>query len=269
MSEQGTFFHVAPWREQMLKGGRTVVWFSCGVASAVAAKITLQKYDGQRPVHLVYTDTRSEHEDNRRFMKDCEQWFGHPIEILASDRYRDVDDVIEKERYLSGPDGAKCTGVLKKALRHAYQRSESDIQVFGFDARPKEIARAARFREQNPEVILETPLIERGITHADCIQVIKRAGIEIPAMYKLGYKNNNCIGCVKGATGYWNKVRVDFPEVFAKRARQERMLGHTMCRINGEPVFLDELDPTVGNYAAEPEVECGVLCQAVEVRNDC
>ncbi len=37
-------------------------------------------------------------------------------------------------------------------------------------------------------------------------------------MYDLGYPNNNCIGCVKGGMGYWNKIRKDFPEVFQKRA---------------------------------------------------
>lgn len=31
-------------------------------------------------------------------------------------------------------------------------------------------------------------------------------------MYDLGYANNNCIGCVKGGIGYWNKIRIDFPE---------------------------------------------------------
>lgn len=60
-------------------------------------------------------------------------------------------------------------------------------------------------------------------------------------MYDLGYPNNNCVGCVKGGMGYWNKIRVDFPEVFERRARQEREIGHSCIK----GVFLDELDPNV------------------------
>jgi hypothetical protein len=52
-----------------------------------------------------------------------------------------------------------------------------------------------------------------------------KAGIEIPAMYKMGYNNNNCIGCVKGGMGYWNKIRKDFPEVFNRMAVIEREVG--------------------------------------------
>lgn len=58
-----------------------------------------------------------------------------------------------------------------------------------------------------------------------------KAGIKIPAMYKMGYNNNNCIGCVKGGMGYWNKIRKDFPEVFAQMAQIERDVGATCLRI--------------------------------------
>lgn len=49
---QQSFFDVTNWREEMLQGGRTVVWYSCGVTSAVAAKLALRKYQGKRPVFL-------------------------------------------------------------------------------------------------------------------------------------------------------------------------------------------------------------------------
>lgn len=48
------------------------------------------------------------------------------------------------------------------------------------------------------------------------------AGINIPVMYQLGY---NCIGCLKGSMGYWNKIRIDFPDMFKERAEDERLIG--------------------------------------------
>ena len=68
---------------------------------------------------------------------------------------------------------------------------------------------------------------------------------------------NNCIGCVKGGMGYWNKIRVDFPNVFADRAKMEREVGHT-CIKN---VFLDELDPERGRHDDPICDDCGIFCE--------
>jgi hypothetical protein len=81
-------------------------------------------------------------------------------------------------------------------------------------------------------------------------------GLKRPAMYDLGYSNNNCIGCVKGGMGYWNKIRKDFPKVFESRAKLEREIGHS-C-LNG--VFLDELDPNRGKMEDEISTDCGIMC---------
>ena len=251
-----------------LLDGRVVVWFSCGATSAIAAKITLRKY-GTDNVVVVYTDPGGEHPDNRRFLADCERWFGQSVIALRSERYADIWECFEKTRYLAGVKGARCTAEMKKRLRQRFERAASDVQVFGFDAQEKH--RAERFRKNNPEVYLETPLIDRGITKPDCLAILKRLGIEIPEMYKLGYRNNNCIGCVKGQAGYWNKIRQDFPVIFTRMAHLERELGAAICKkettVNGvrkrERVFLDELPTTLGNYKTEPAISCGLVCEEV------
>jgi hypothetical protein len=240
---------------------RTVIWFSCGAASAVAAKLVLGE-QGHGNVEIVYTYTGSEHPDNARFIRDAAAWFGHEVHTVKSHRYEDTWQVWEDTRYLVGPTGARCTGELKKKPRFAFQRPD-DVQVFGFTADPREILRADRFREQNPEVDLRTPLIERGVTKADCLGVLDAVGIRLPAMYLLGYRNNNCIGCVKGGMGYWNKIRRDFPDVFARMAQLERHIGATVLRTNGQRLPLVELDPHAGRYSDEPNIECSILCSAV------
>ena len=243
---------------------RTVVWFSAGAASAVAAKLTLA--DTPDAV-IAYTDPGSEHPDNARFIDDCERWFGAPVLRLRSPKYADTWQVWEERRFLVGPAGALCTAELKKKVRYAFERPD-DVQVFGYTA--EEQHRADRFREQNPGVDLRTPLIERGLTKDDCLGIIASSGIAMPAMYLLGYRNNNCIGCPKGGIGYWNKIRVDFPDVFARMARLERELDATVLRepvkVDGRrksiPLFLDELDPGRGNHLKEPSFECSLVCTA-------
>lgn len=241
---------------------RVVCWFSCGVTSAVAARLALEQFGKAHEVVVAYCDTRSEHADNRRFLRDVERWLGVPIVVLASTDYQDTWDVWERTGWLVGPQGARCTAELKKRVRFAFQRA-GDIQVFGFDA--SENVRAERFRANNPEIDLRTPLIEQGLSKVACAQQVMRAGIEIPLVYRLGFRNANCVPCVKGQSGYWNHVRKVFPAEFARMAVLERKMDVAINKSYAgdgkrKRVFLDELDPAAGRYEAEPEMECGLSC---------
>ena len=239
-------------QQPTLLQGRVLVWFSCGAASACAAKITLEAYPD---AEILYCDTLAyEHPDNIRFMKDVERWIGKEIKILKSDKYTDIFDVFDKTGWLVGPGGARCTHELKRSVREHYQ-SAGDIHVFGFGV--DELARIARFERDNPELYLMFPLRDAGMNKQACLNMLMQAGIELPAMYLLGYNTNNCIGCVKGKKGYWNKIRVDFPEYFWRMAKQERKMGIKILK----DCYLDELDPTAGNYKSEHEIECGPVCR--------
>ena len=78
----------------------TIAWFSCGATSAVACKLALQMYDD---VRIFYIETNSGHPDNERFIKDCERWYGQPIERRQTTKYKDVDDVLIRKTYINGP----------------------------------------------------------------------------------------------------------------------------------------------------------------------
>ncbi len=237
-----------------MQKNRVVVWFSCGAASAVAGKLAQEKYGDD--VIFACCVIPNEHPDNERFLQDCEKWYGKEILRLKSQKYKDAWEVWEKTKYLVGPTGARCTVELKKQIRNKFQKL-SDIQVFGFTS--EEADRAARFTEQNPEVNLYAPLIEKNYAKSDCFRIVQEAGIELPAMYKLGYKNNNCIGCVKGGAGYWNKIRKDFPEVFERMSKLERSLNRKVVQHKGKRIFLDELPEKAGRYGQEADFQCGVL----------
>lgn len=241
---------------------RIVCRFSCGAASAVATKLTLSRH---AHVEITYSDPGAEHPDNARFLKDCEAWFGQPVTVLRSGQYRDTWDVWERERFITSARGAPCTGLLKRAPTYEFQQP-GDVLVFGYTVEEK--TRAQTFRSQNPEQELWTPLIDAGLTKGDCLAMIQRAGIELPMMYRLGYRNNNCIGCPKGGMGYWNKIRVDFPDVFERMASLQRRLGPGSGfwreRDTGERITLDGLTPTRGNHVAEPSIECSLLCHTAE-----
>lgn len=229
---------------------RILVWFSCGITSACAAKLATDNFINSE---VLYCDTlKHEHPDNLRFMLEVEQWIGKKIKILKSHKYTDIFDVFDKTGWLVGPGGARCTTELKRNVREAYQLP-GDIHVFGFSA--EETKRIQRFKENNPELHLLFPLADAEMSKQDCANMLLAAGIALPEMYRLGYKNNNCVGCVKGYAGYWNKIRLDFPEVFARMAAQERKMGVRILE-----VYLDELSPNAGRYKSELNIECGPAC---------
>ncbi len=251
---------------------RVVSWFSCGAASAVATKLALAEADPAREFVIAYCEVKEEHPDNMRFLRDCEQWFGQEVVILGNDKYgRSAYEVFRKTRFLKGPTGARCTGELKKKVRAGFQRVD-DVLVFGYTV--EEQHRLDRFIRGNAEGQKMWPiLIEKGLTHADCLGLVERAGITLPTMYLLGYRNNNCIGCVKGEAGYWNKIRVDFPEVFEEMSQIEQELGRTVCKREWtdkkgkrqiERMSLSELPEDLGDYPNEAAIECSLFCQMAE-----
>lgn len=246
---------------------RALASFSCGAASAVAAKMAVEKYGDICTVY--YCDTFAyEHPDNKRFFAEVEDWIGVKIKILKSQEYKDIYDVFDKTGWLVGAEGARCTTELKKNVRKAYQKPD-DIHIIGYTS--DEPKRVRRFRRQNPELFTDFILHEGNITKKDCYRIIQEAGIRLPEMYLLGYKNNNCIGCVKGGMGYWNKIKRDFPEYFDRMAKQERKMKVAINKREvgkrgtpehqSIPVYLDELKPWMGrHHKDEPDIECGVMC---------
>lgn len=242
---------------------RYVAWFSCGAASAVAAKLAVDEY-GDKCV-VVYCDTsKSEHPDNMRFLADVERWIGKPILKLKSEKYDSVEQVFQERRYMSGIKGAICTTEMKKLPRLHWQDFD-DVHIWGltFD----EQKRIKQFEQNNPELRLRWILRDHQLGKKQCLQLVEQAGIRLPEMYALGFEHNNCIGCVKATSpDYWRKVRRLFPEVFAERARRSREINCRLVRINGERKFLDEL-PADSELAlwegiadVRESIECGPMC---------
>tara|TARA_R110000851_G_scaffold200948_2_gene352100 strand:+ start:74 stop:844 length:771 start_codon:yes stop_codon:yes gene_type:complete len=244
-----------------MKKNKAVVWFSCGASSAVAGKLAIQKYGND--VDLVYCDTGGEHESNMVFLQDCEKWYGRDITILKNENYVDHFDVFKKTKVLQMPSGfAYCTHKLKMELRDDAGYCES-INIFGYTLEEKK--RSIKLEEHNIDMLCEFPLIDEQVSKADCLGILWKEGIKLPLMYELGYDHNNCIGCVKGGMGYWNKIKIDFPEHFNKMAKIERELGVTVLKFRsgkrqGERMYLDELQPNMGNFQKEPSIMCGIDC---------
>lgn len=249
---------------------RIVFWFSCGTASAVNTKLGITHYAPTHDIKIVRCVVPEEHPDNERFAIECEAWFGRPVINLRSDEYESCEDVWTRTRYMAGVHGARCTVEMKKAVRFAFEADwRPDLQGFGYTVDEKK--RVARFREQNPDVKLVSLLIEHGLSKDDCHAIVHGAGIELPMMYRLGFENANCRGCVNAQSPrYWNRTRRYFPDVFAARAALSRQLGVRLVKLTTgtrERIYLDDLSPDDhSEEAAFRQPDCSLLCHLAELK---
>ena len=247
----------------MKKKKTIAVWFSCGAASAVAAKKTIEMYGKKALIRVINNPVAEEDADNRRFLADVEKWLGVEIEIATNPKYKSNScvEVWEARKFMSGVSGAPCTIELKKMARQKREEeNRPDYHVLGFTYDERDRARNFRMTEREN---LICPLITHKLTKKDCFSLISDAGIELPRIYKAGYPNANCIGCVKATSPtYWNHVRKMHPEVFAQRADQSRRLGARLVRVKGERLFLDELPvDATGEPMKSMQFECGIFCE--------
>jgi hypothetical protein len=233
----------------------TAAWMSAGVSSAVATKLLLDKID-----LIFYIHIEDQHSDSIRFVRDCERWYNKKINIMMSP-YKSVENALRGACFTNGPHGAPCSRFLKKRVRREWEIEQNQPlrYIWGMDYTEKK--RAERLCEQMPKQDHLFPLVEKKISKGSAHQILKASGIKRPIMYDLGFPNNNCIGCVRGGMGYWNKVRVVFPDVFTDRAKMERCLGCT-C-LNG--IFLDELDPNAGRDDGPIVEDCGIMCEIIKL----
>lgn len=235
---------------------RRISWFSCGAASAIATKLS-------KPDVIAYCETGSEDADNERFLRDCEEWFGQAVTRLKSDSYQSTWDVWETRKYISGIAGAPCTSELKVRPRLDFQR-DSDVHIFGYTEDWRDVARAQSLNEHWPDLATEFPLIDRGLNKAATLAMLKRAGIDPPRTYEMGFPNANCIPCCKATSpNYWSLVRREFPDEFNRMALLSRSLGARLARVDNERVFIDEVPiETPVTEAVSPD--CDFLCSIAE-----
>jgi hypothetical protein len=255
-------------RRNELETPRIVCRFSCGAASAVATKLALAKYGDTHDVQIINAFVKEEDADNRRFLADCERWFGRPVTVLRDTRYgASTLEVFRQRRYMKGLSGAPCSKYLKRVLLDGWSQP-GDVAVMGYDC--SEVERYMDFRAHNPGVACEAPLIDNGLTKHDVLAMVARAGIELPLMYRLGYRNANCKGCVKGGERYWRAIREDFPADFEAVAAVQDEIGPGASFLRfrsgprkGQRMSLREL-PEGKTDRTEDFGSCSFYCHAAE-----
>ena len=149
-------------------GSTIAVWFSCGAASAVAARLTLDLWGDTCNVRIINNPVAEEDPDNRRFLADVERWLGVNIEIAINPEHPNCSavEIWDKRKYMSGVAGAPCTGKLKREARQHWENfNHHDWMVLGFTAHERD--RHDKFVLTERANLLPV-LIDAGLSKRDC-----------------------------------------------------------------------------------------------------
>lgn len=204
---------------------RIIVAFSGGLASAWCADWAVNNYP-KEDVILYFNDTKWEHPDLYRFIKDMAAYLDKDIHDDSNGM--SPEELFYKKHAIANNRMPFCSRILKAERLQAFYR-DGDIIVFGIG--PDEAHRAHRIvgryqalaAKTGKTPILSFPLITANV---DLRVWIASIGIELPSLYKYGFEHNNCSGgCVRAGKKQWVKLYYDLPEVYAERERVEREVG--------------------------------------------
>lgn len=202
-----------------------IVALSGGKASAFCAAWALGAYP-RSEVILYFNDTKWEHPDTYRFLRDLSAFFGHPI--TEDSDGRSPEQLFYDHHALANNRMPFCSHELKAERLQAYYQ-DGDTLIFGIGR--DEIHRAERIvaaydgvaQRTGKRVQYKFPLITYGVTSAQIDTFLQGTGVKPPALYSLGFIHNNCSGgCVRAGKKQWKRLYEVLPEVYAERERVER-----------------------------------------------
>lgn len=184
-------------------------------------------------------------------------------------RQRDLyDDLLEQERsinipaYMPGgmPGNRKCTEAFKIRPIAKWIKNNAPGCTLGKGISTDEPHRATPSRESDGYTSAY-PLIELGVSRADCLVIAKEAGLPQPP-------KSSCWFCPFKTTDQWVTMRREQPELFAKAVELEQVLQQRRANLGKDSVYLsgiggrkevnlaDVIPEQLGLFGWEPEEGC-------------
>lgn len=223
---------------------KVIVGFSGGVTSAWCAGWALRTFPREEVV-LLFHDTKEEHPDTYRFLREMAAALDIPITERSDGR--SVTELFYDEGFLGNNQNAMCSRILKVEQCDKYiaelraQGVEEIIKVLGFGFGERERIQRMAARAARDGYMVRYPVAELRVTKQQTADWCASMGVRPSAMYEWA-DHANCIGCIKGGRAYFLAVREQHPEVFEQRAKLEEEFGHSIIRGGDrEQVTLREL----------------------------
>lgn len=215
----------------------------------------LRMLEEDMPVDIIlFCDTGMEFEGLYRHIDKLEQYIGRPITRLKSSQsfeYLMLEHTPKRKNpelegrigfSWSGPRNRWCTAMLKTRIIDRYLRELSKeytlVQYIGIAADEPE-----RIRE------FHYPLVEWGMTEADCLAYCKERGFDWDGLYDI-FHRVSCWCCPLQSLEELRKLRKHFPELWEHLRWMDKQTWRTFLKhysveqLEARFAFEDELTAT-------------------------
>ncbi len=199
------------------------VMFSGGLCSYLAAKRV--KDMGLSPV-LLFSDTGIEDRDLYVFLGQASQYLG--LELVIVESGESFDQMCERHNAIPNNRMPFCSRELKIAPAEKWLKQHPEIHTLTFGIDWTESHRVPGIEKRWPGYGIMCPMLEPPyLSKPHMIEEVKKDGLWIPRLYKLGMPHNNCGGgCVRAGHAHWKKLKDVFPARFEEWAQREERLGN-------------------------------------------
>lgn len=198
--------------------------FSGGVPSAFMVEEIIKRYGRENTV-IWFADVKQEDPDLYRFVGDCIQRWGGRL-YWYTDGRRPLD-VAEQKQLIPCDLHCPCSYELKIKPFRQFIKAMPDLPIVYIGLERHETKRLAKttksYAQAIPLATVEYPLLWHSWSHRQLFETVASWGIEIPRMYKQGYKHNNCGGrCVRQGIKEWVRTGYYYPERYAEMEEWEQ-----------------------------------------------
>lgn len=193
-----------------------IVLYSMGICSAY---IACRLQDECKDPICLFSDTKREDEDTYRFGKEvAERW---NLNIQEASHGGNLWDTFKAWNMIPARQLSPCSREFKIIPSRAYlSKIESGRVAYGYET--GEVKRADRTLQNWDLSNLSVwfPLIEWGISKAQCFGYFAQHGIKPPRMYQ-HFQHANCLPCKNFQKLDWIALAYYYPEKFAEAAAFE------------------------------------------------
>lgn len=187
------------------------------------------------PVDIIlFCDTGLEFEAMYRHVEKLEAYIGRPITRLKADRTfeylmleytpkRKNPELIGKKGFSwAGPHNRWCTSILKTRVIDSYLKELAKdyelVQYIGIAADEPKRVREFRY-----------PLVEWGMTEADCLAYCRERGFDWGGLYDI-FNRVSCWCCPLQSYDELRKLRKHFPELWEQLRRWDKQTWRTFLK---------------------------------------
>lgn len=202
-----------------------VVMASGGVGSATAGLRVAQKY-GTDNLTWLFTDTKCEHPDTYRFLREsCASVGGRLVEIAEG---RTIWEVFRDKKFLGNSRVDPCSLILKRQMADRWlaqhHTTESVTVHIGIDW--SERHRFENLAERKKPWVYEAPLCEPPYLTKDQMHDLwEQRGVAKQYLYRIGASHANCGGgCIEMGIGGFARLLRNDPTTYAEWERNEQVM---------------------------------------------